>query len=346
MSGSESLYRCNPRQIRDFVKEILYAGLVPFVKGSPGVGKSSIFGSVAEELALWMIDHRLSTSDPTDLNGLPNFVNGMARFAPFQELFPLENTPLPDGKQGWMIFLDEFNSAKKDVQAASYKVILDRMIGQHKLHPNVVLCLAGNLDTDRALTNTISTALQSRVVHLELEVDFDIWMQDVALKRNYDPRIIAFLSQYNSLLMDFRPDHNEKTFCCPRTWDFLNSIIKDKPVTEDRAPLYAGTISSGVAVQFIQFTKIYQNLITVPEILRDPDNALVPGDTSLRWATITAMLEKVDEKNFSKLATYANRYPLDFRILFFRAVLIQHPELRQHPAFGTAMRELARYLND
>ncbi len=28
-------------------------------------------------------------------------------------------------------------------------------------------------------------------------------------------------------LMDFDPEHEDKTFCCPRTWEFVNNIIKE-----------------------------------------------------------------------------------------------------------------------
>jgi MoxR-like ATPase len=212
MSKSNNLYRCTPRQLRGFILDCLYAGLVPMVKGSPGTGKSSIIASVSDELQVKMIDHRASTSEPTDFTGLPGFNAGKAFFSPFEELFPLESTPIPDGYQGWMIFFDEFNSASKSVQAAMYKIILDRMVGQHKLHPNVVLACAGNLATDRAIVNSLSTAMQSRLVHLELELSHQEWMEDVALKQGYDSRIIAYLSQYPSKLMDFRPDHNEHTF--------------------------------------------------------------------------------------------------------------------------------------
>src|SRR5690606_8713131 len=133
--------------------------------------------------------------------------------APFADLFPTEDTPVPEGFDGWGLFLDEFNSAPKGVQAAAYKLTLDRMTGQHKLHERVAMVLAGNLSTDRAITNPISTAMQSRVVHLLMEINFEEWYYDVALKENYDPRIIAFLNYKNSYLMDFRPDHNENTFC-------------------------------------------------------------------------------------------------------------------------------------
>jgi shikimate kinase len=341
-----NLYRCSPRQLRTFITDALYANLVPFVQSSPGVGKSSIMKLVAKDLNLKVIDHRLSTSAPEDLSGLPRFNEaGQASFAPFADLFPLAQAPAPKGKEGWMLFLDEFNSASKSVQAAAYKLILDRMVGQHHLHEQCVIAAAGNLSTDRAIVNQLSTAMQSRVVHLELEVNFEEWLYDVALPENYDSRIIAYLSQYPSKLMDFRPDHNEKTFCCPRTWEFMNRLIKGNDVTEAKAALYAGTLTSGIAVDFITFTQVYQNLVKIDQVIRDPHGTPVPVDNNTKWATISHLMEGVNELNFDPLCTYANKFDLSFRILFFRSVMVRQPQLRQHPSFAQAMSALSRYLN-
>lgn len=346
MSTAMNIYRCTPRQVKRFVTDVLFAGLVPYVQSSPGMGKSSIMRAIASELNLQLIDHRLSTSAPEDLSGLPRFdEDGKARFSPFADLFPTKDTPLPPGKEGWMLFLDEFNSASKSVQAAAYKLILDRMVGQHKLHERVVICAAGNLATDRAITNPISTAMQSRVVHLEMQINYQEWLEDVALKEGYDSRVIAYLSQYNSKLMDFRPDHQEKTFCCPRTWEFVNRLIKDKEVTDESAVLLAGTITSGTAVEFVQFTKVFNSLINIRDIIADPENCRLATDVSAKWATIAHMMEKVDANNFDTLSRYANRFTVDFRILFFRSVLIRNPNLRSHQAFIRAMAELSRYLH-
>lgn len=348
MADVNSLYTCTPRQTRGFIKDILLAGLVPFVRASPGTGKSSIFKSVADEFNLWMIDHRLSTSEPTDLSGLPKQDGDFAYFTPFAELFPVESTPIPAGKDGWLVFLDEFNSANKQVQAASYKLILDRMTGQYPLHERVVIGMAGNLDTDRAIVNMISTAMQSRVVHLKMIVDGDTlpdFMEDVALKDGWDPRIIAYLNQYPSILMDFNPNHTENTFCCPRTWEFVNRLIKGKEVTDSMTVLLAGTITATVAAEFVQFCQIYTNLITVSRILADPKKCVLPYDINLKWATICGMMEKVTNDNFEDLSTYANRFDLSFRVLFFRATMVKHPTLRHHPAYANAMVELSRYLN-
>lgn len=345
MTSINNLYRASPRKIRRFTERCFFAGLVPFVQSSPGMGKSSIMRQIAKDLQLQMIDHRLSTSEPTDLSGLPQFVNGKARFAPFEELFPIEDTEVPEGKQGWLIFLDEFNSASKQVQAASYKLVLDRMVGQYRLHPQVVIAMAGNLSTDRAITNQISTAMQSRVVHLEMEISHQEWLEDVALKENYDSRIIAYLSQYPNKLMDFNPSHNEKTFCAPRTWSFMNSLIQsEQELRDEDIALYAGTITSGVAADFVQFTKIYKTLISIQQILSDPSGSIVPEDLSTKWAIITKMAEHVSPDNFGKLTEYANRFDLSFRILFFRSVMVRQPDLWSHPAYAKAMIELSRYL--
>ena len=342
-----NMYRCTPRQVRSHILDCLYAGLVPFVQGSPVMGKSAITRSISDELSLELKDHRLSTSAPEDLTGLPRFdENGEARFAPFADLFPIEGTPIPDGKDGWLLFLDEANSAPKSVQAAAYKLVLDRQVGQYNLHENVGIVLAGNLSTDRAITVSLSTAMQSRLVHIEMELSHKEWLEDVAFKENYDARIIAYLNYKEGALMDFRPDHQEKTFCCPRTWEFMNRLVsgKDK-ITDDKTSLYAGCITSGVAVDFVQFCKVFESMVSIKDVLKDPSNCPVPGDISTRWAVISHLMEKVTEKNFGDLCTYANRFDMSFRILFYRSAMSRHPELRGHPAFANAMTELSRYLN-
>ncbi len=342
---SANIYRCSPRQVKQFTLEVMQAGLVPFIQSSPGMGKSSIVRSIAQEHNLHLIDHRLSTSAPEDLSGLPRFdENGFARFAPFADLFPIAGHADPKDKNGWILFFDEFNSASKGVQAAAYKTILDRMVGQHKLDDNVAMVAAGNLATDRAIVNNIGTAMQSRMVHIEMEINDKEWMEDIALKENYDKRIIAFLNMYPGKLMDFRPDHQEKTFCCPRTWEFVNRLISGKEINDSYAPLLAGTITSGVAVEFVQFVRVFNSLVSIDSIISDPLNTNVPHDNATKWAILSHLMEKVDMVNLDPVISYINRFDLPFRIIFFRSLLIRNADIRQHPVFIRGMAEMAKYL--
>ncbi len=349
---------CTPRQAKKFIIRIFMAGLVPFIKGSPGVGKSSIVHQIGHEYRLKVLDTSLATCTPEDMNGLPKITDDVAKFIPFEN-FPTEETPIPEGYDGWIIFLDEFNSAGKAVMSAAYKLVLNKMVGLKKLHPNVKIVCAGNLDTDRAFTHNIGTALQSRFINLRMTINFKEFMEDVAYKNNWDQRITAYLNYKPTHLHDFSPDHNEETFCCPRTWEFMNKLIIDQDYKlienadgqtvyemDDEAAMFAGTITSGVALEFIQFTKVFHNLPKIADIIAMPSTMNIPVDPPLMFATVSHLLEHIDEKNFEDIAVYINRFRSEFRITFFRGLLQKKPNLKQHPAFRSAVLELSRYLND
>ena len=110
--------------------------------------RRAIVKSIAEEYNLKMIDLRLAQCDPTDLLGFPHIDGDKARYVPM-DTFPLEGDPLPINPvtgiaySGWLLFLDEFNSADKGVQKAAYKLVLDRMTGLYHLHKNVAISAAG-----------------------------------------------------------------------------------------------------------------------------------------------------------------------------------------------------------
>lgn len=349
--ANSNIHSVNTRQLSGMLQQCLEADVVPMIHGSPGIGKSAIASIIAKNNNLKMIDHRLSTAAPEDQTGLPHFRDGKAYFAPFAELFPLSDTPLPQGKEGWLLFLDEINSASKAVMASAYKLILDRMTGQHALHERCAIIAAGNLSTDRAITNNIGTALQSRMVHLELRVDHRIWLEDVAVPNNYDERILGFLSMFPERLMDFRSDHDERTFCCPRTWEFMNRLVTDmdgKPraVLDTNAALYAGTITSGVAVEFISYCKNAASLVKIEEVLADPKECRVPSEAAVKWATITHLLHRVSEENLAKVLDYIDRFDASFRIMFVRALIIRNKNITRHAAFAQFLSKMTALLNN
>lgn len=113
-----SLLTLPPKKLKEAVKRVLTAGLVPMIEGSPGIGKSDIVRAIAKDWGLKVIDTRLSQAAPEDLNGLPMRKGDKAAFLPFEN-FPVEGDKVPEGYNGWLIFLDELTSAPKSVQAAA-----------------------------------------------------------------------------------------------------------------------------------------------------------------------------------------------------------------------------------
>ncbi len=55
-------------QAAELIRDILETFQVPYLVGSPGIGKSNIASQVAKSMNLKMVDVRLSQCDPADLN--------------------------------------------------------------------------------------------------------------------------------------------------------------------------------------------------------------------------------------------------------------------------------------
>jgi hypothetical protein len=319
------MFALPPKQISKNIIHIMSRGLTPLITSSPGVGKSSIVQNIAKTYGFELIDLRLSQCTPEDLQGYPMRSGNKATFTPF-DVFPLEGEDIPANKQGWILFLDELTSATKPVQAAAYKLILDRMVGSYRLHPNVAIVAAGNRVSDKAVVNAMSTALQSRLIHLEMETSLNDWM-DYAVKADLDHRVRGFLTFQPSRLMDFRPDHQDKTFPCPRTWEFLSRLVKDTDVDQSMAPMIAGTVGQGAAVEFITFAQEYTRLPKMSDILAMPKATPVPDESSTKYAVISMLIDCFDIAEIDAILTYTGRFPIELQIIFARGIVARNPDL-------------------
>lgn len=340
----EATLSCTPNQAKENVIRCIKAGLVPFIQSSPGIGKSSIVRQIANEFRLKLIDHRLSTSSPEDLLGLPHFEGNKAVFTPFRDIFPLEDSPLDPAYDGWLLFFDEFNSAPRSVQAACYKIVLDRQVGQYNLNKRCVIVCAGNKLDDNAITVNLSTAMQSRLIHIMMEPSLEQWMENVAIKEHYDERVTAYLKMFPEHLMVFNPENVEHTFACPRTWEFVNRLIKNEPeIDNSYLALLSGTITNEIAISFLSFCKVKNEMITYKDVIAHPETAKIPEKNEAKWGTIFHLLNHVDGNNFEEISKYIGRYSVDYKIIFYRSVYKYHPELEDHPAFTAVKMELAKY---
>lgn len=341
---SQTLYKLGPSQVRDMIIRCLEVQLVPFVTGSPGIAKSAVFRQIADDFSLEMIDVRLSQCAPEDLMGLPMRDGNHASFLPFK-MFPTEDAELPENKNGWLLLLDEFNSATKMVQAAAYKIALDRMVGQASLHPQCFVAAAGNLSTDRAIVNQLSTAMQSRLIHFEMEASMAAFRKH-ANNAGFDHRILGFLEFQPDRLHSFNPDHTDRTFPCPRTWEFVSKLIKDRPFEEIPQALLAGAIGDGAAVEFHTFLQEFENLPSFQAILDEPKQIPVPPKASTRYAVVSMLLAKVNKDSLPSVATYVNRMSSEFQVLFYRSLVQRYPALRREPAYISGVEEVSKYLHN
>lgn len=328
-----------PSQATSMIAKYIQAKIVPMLTGSPGMGKSAIVKDIAKTYNLKLIDLRLSQCDPTDLMGFPSIQGQRAGYLPM-ETFPLEGDPIPEGYSGWLLFLDEFNSASIAVQASGYKLTLDRMVGQKNLHKHVAVVCAGNLETDGAIVNPMSTAMQSRLAHLELVTDVNQWL-DWAYENDIHRFITSYIKFKPGNLYAFSPDHTDKTYACSRTWEFANRVLKVTDTDDkDLLPMLAGVLSEGVAREFIGFTKIDKDLPKITQIMESPNSIRVPDEPSVLFALTGSISHHANKDNLAPLITYIKRLPKEFQVVTLRETVRRQKELVGHPAMqewiGTA----------
>ena len=324
------MFDVNAELLRKCLAADLNDGLVPMVASSPGMGKSDIIRDIARAAKRKVIDLRVSQLEPVDMQGFPGVVDGRMTFYP-PEYFPLEGDPLPEGYKGWLLFLDEFNSGNKQTEAAAYRLILDREVYKHKLHPMCSIVAAGNLVTDRAITNTMSTATTSRLTHYRMIVDHKVWI-NWANTHDIDHRVISYIKFKPDSLHKFNPATSELTFPCPRTWHMASKIVtRVKEIDEVTKIRLAGTIGEGAAVEFSMFTQIYQNLPTIEQILDDPKRGWrVPTEASEQYAITTILSHNLTTANIDKIITAIKRLPIEFQVITFKDIYKRSPELQGH----------------
>ena len=326
---------CTMKQALEVIIMYFKAGLVPFLKGSPGVGKSQLYYQAADLFKLFVIDIRLATMDVTDLTGFPHPLpdeNRMTFLAP--DCFPLADTPLPKGYKGFLILFDEINSSRDEMQAASYKIILDRMIHQSKLHPKAIMACAGNLDTDNGVTNSLPTPMQSRLNHIRVHVDHVSWMEWAAT-HGIDYRIMGWINFRPDLLHSFDPNHDGDTYPCPRTYEHLSKMLAQTTAVEF-SPVQelaiSGVIGHGAAVEFSAYCKVYLGLPTIDDMVADPMGAAVSSALDTCCAICSLISTKAEHHNLSPLIKYLERLPKEFQVFCVKDLIRRDKTFFTNPA--------------
>lgn len=324
------------KQLEPLIPVLFQTGIVPFLHGSPAIGKSALAEQIASKYKLKLIDLRLTELDSVDMNGLPNFIDNKATYSPF-DVFPTVDTKLPKGYKGWLLLLDEFNSALPSVQAAAYKLILNKQVGQYQLHSKCFIIAAGNLSSDNAIVNPMPTPLISRFANFYLELSHKDWIE-WAIENNIDSRIIGFLSFKPSLLYTFKPTATE-SYASPRTWAMVSKVLQ---YSKDKI-LLSGLIGDGVATEFLTYLKLADELPKIEKIVEKPDTYRIPNNLSIQWATVTMCTEHFD-KYSDELVIYLKRYPLELQVVALKLIKARNSSLISKPVIINWLKEIGSHL--
>lgn len=310
-----------PSAINRALHSLLEARRPAFIWGPPGIGKSEVVQQVAAQRQVALKDLRVILLDAVDLRGLPYLADRQTKWA-IPDFLPREGKGI--------LFLDELNAAPALVQAACYQLVLDRKLGDYSVPDSWDILAAGNRESDRSNTTRMPTALRSRFVHLNFEVDHKEW-QNWALANSVRDEVIALLSLRPDLLHQFDRDAN--AFPSPRTWKFVSDILNTDPSPTIEQELIEGAVGKAGAIECVGFLKDFRKLPNIDAILLNPDKERVPDQPGTRYAVACALSRRATETNFDRICRYLERMPREFGVFCVTDAVRRAPDVQHTRAF-------------
>lgn len=288
----------NVMEIRDTVVATYPTRQPLMIWGDPGLGKTSVVSQAAQLLGIDFIDVRLSIHEPIDMRATMNITKtGEMKWS--RPWF------IPEKGKG-ILLLGEIVQAVPSMQAVASQLVLDRRVGEHKLGDGWVVLADGNKPSNRAATHAMPTHIANRFVHLYAEVSVDAWVK-WALAAKIDIRLIAFIKFRPALLHAFDPQQKVQAFPSPRSWEFVAKQLTNKTPAKVLTNVVKGAVGDGAAAEFLGFLPMADKIVSADAILMNPKTASIPGETSIRYATVMALAVRANKDNMHHVTTYLNR---------------------------------------
>ena len=265
-------------------------------------------------------DERIAMQDPSDIKGIPSFVEGFTSWNS-----PLLFKVLSEEEADGIIFFDEINTASPMMMNACLQIIHDRCVGNLSLSKNVVVFGAGNRGSvDRSATSEIPYPLKDRASEVELLCpDVEAWSQwGMENSHNIDSRILAFLKWRPSAMMrvDFKSKDKPTT---PRGWSKTSGLIEGETEEATIEMLVAGRVGKATAIEFDTFIKLH-NKVDSKDFLDNPNKVKKVTEIDQKYALISAITEYYKKNKtadiFGKCGKVCLVLEPEFGVLLFRFI--------------------------
>jgi len=277
------------------------------MRASTGVGKSSLVAQIAKEVELPLIDVRASIMSEGDTQGYPD-IEGMKEKGIMTFCMPAWfvracNEPV-------VLFLDEFNRGLPAVQQSFFQIVLDRQLGNdengmpYNIHPETRIFAAINHGNEYDV-NEMDPALLRRFWTIDLKPSKDDWI-NWAKSKEVDNLIIEFLRTRSShLFVNLEKVKPGNVFPTPASWARFDEVLKYIGVNlmEDRNNFdifntAIGFIGQEAAVEFADFVKKYEIVVTPEELLKSFKNCEHKLKT-MSNDRINSLIERLGEHSIS-----------------------------------------------
>ena len=305
-----------------------------YLVGEPGIGKTAMHDEVAKRTGftpVYMDGPNLELGDVGV--PVPNHETKTTHFYLNEHWGLHKDEPL-------VIFIDEFTKAQQAVQNMLHPLLNERRVPSgKKLHPDSIVMIAGNLNTD-GVGDVLKAHTNQRVTKIHVDkpragfnadgsVDEGSWGM-YAIRNNVEPTVIAFIKEYPQALASyldggqaenhhiFNPRKPDQSCCSPRTLVKASNIIKNRLKFSHNALKTAleGTIGAYSARELLAYLDVADSLPTWDQIVNNPSTAQVPSSPAALCILAFNALQRLDRNNISKWFEYMKRTPKELQSVF------------------------------
>lgn len=329
----------NTKNLKVLLKSMIADKVInatPMLWGQHGIGKSAVVQQVGAEVGYKVLTVILSQKEAVDLSGV---------------LYTYEDPELGQSvtsahppkwfadavKQGKLIlFLDEFNMARREVLNAAFELVLDRRLNNIKLPDSVFIVCAGNPEDERYDVTPLSESLRDRLMHIQVQPDVAAWSEWAKGGSAIHPDVLAFVQATPSAA--FAEDEKNLKFPVEikhslRSWERLSSIHKMNIPQEIKFECYRGIVGLEIATAFIRSIAGEELPLTAKEVIKRDKKTVAKlekwvanGRMDLLSATVQNVIAdirddiKVSDKDGAAVTEFVVSLPKDLASMFLSEI--------------------------
>lgn len=323
-------------QLIPILEYTYHHSLGSWIWGIPGIGKTQIVIELCERLGidLCLLPPAVAM-EPVDMRGLPFLVeDGPHKITDWAVAKMLPRDPKFRG----IIFADELAQCERAMQSCFTQLFAPPFrLGDYQLPVGAVPVVCSNRKQDRAGVQHVLSQLNNRFLHLDLEPEAEDWAKwMLANERPGAPILAPFVRYRPALISTFDPSQSQRAYSSPRSLEKAGKVLADPPPDDMLFPILSGIVGEGPAAEIVSFKEIHDSLQSVESIVKNPDKAPVPKETSVLYALSGALVEHArqqkNDKTTTAVITYAGRMPAEFGILTVKDAWKLIPNATKHPA--------------
>lgn len=298
-----------------------------FLRGSPGIGKSSLIGALKE----------MFPSYETAYIDVPNMDLGdiampvVDHTRKVTSYYPNSRFKLDSGKPV-IIMLDEYSKGADPIKNMLHPLleVKNPRLGDLPIPAGSIIFLTGNKTSD-GVGDSLKAHTLNRIITLNIRAPLaDEWL-DWAVDNNIDPVIMAWVKQFPHCLDEYDPnakDNNnpynfnprrvQQAFVSPRSLEIASNVVKarDKIDTDTLIASLSGAVGEAAARDMQAFVDYQDQLPSWEAIIKEPKKTPVPESAGARAVLVYGAIAKIEKTNMEAFMEYIQRMQPEWQAAF------------------------------